>query len=76
MTLESFTEKFFSCFTEADAEGFAPVTKFKELKEWSSIQSLTVIAMIDEEYNVEVKGDDIHKSSTIEELYNIVKSKM
>jgi acyl carrier protein len=31
--------------------------------------------MVDEEYDVKVKGDDIRNSSTIEDLYNIVKSR-
>jgi len=36
---------------------------------------LSVIAMVDEEYDVTIKGDDIRNSSTIEDLFNIVKSK-
>ena len=31
--------------------------------------------MVDEEYDVQLKGDDMRSAETIEELYNIVKSK-
>ena len=31
--------------------------------------------MIDEEYDVTVKGDDIRKSTTIEDLFNAVKER-
>ena len=31
--------------------------------------------MVDEEYDVALKGDDIKKSVTIEDLFNVVKSK-
>ena len=31
--------------------------------------------MIDDEYNVSVSGKDIRESETIEDLYNVVKSK-
>ncbi len=31
--------------------------------------------MIDEEYDITIKGDDIRNSDTIEDLFNIVKSK-
>ena len=50
-------------------------TKFKELDEWSSLIALSIIAMVDEEYDVTLKGNDINTSSTIEDLFNVVKSK-
>jgi len=31
--------------------------------------------MVDEEYGVALKGDDIRSANTIEDLYNIIKSK-
>jgi len=48
---------------------------FKELDEWSSLIALSVIAMVDEEYDVTIKGDDIRNSDTVEDLFNAVKSK-
>lgn len=32
--------------------------------------------MVDEEYDVRIKGDDIRSVATIEELFKIVKSRM
>ena len=32
--------------------------------------------MVDEEYDVEFRGDDIRGSNTVEDLYNIVKDKV
>jgi len=40
------------------------------------LTALTVIAMVDEEYNVTLRGEDIQMSKTIEDLYNIVKGKI
>jgi acyl carrier protein len=37
--------------------------------------ALSIIAMVDEEYNVQLKGDDIVKSQTIDDLFRIVSSK-
>ena len=48
---------------------------FKDLDEWSSLIALSVIAMVDEEYNITIKGDDIRNSDTIEDLFNAVKAK-
>ena len=52
-----------------------PETKFRELEEWSSLVALGVIAMVDEEYGVKIKGDDIRNSQTINDIYEIVKSR-
>ena len=75
MELKNFIENFASQFDETDASVFQVNTKFKELNEWSSLMALSIIAMVDDEYEVAIKGDDIRNSKTIEDLYNIVKSK-
>lgn len=74
MNLQEFIEKIAAQFDETDLSLFQPETKFKELEEWSSLVALSVIAMVDEEYDVRIKGDDIRNSSTINDLYNIVHS--
>jgi acyl carrier protein len=76
MELKDFMQNFAAQFDETAPSEFTPTTEFKKLAEWSSILALSVIAMADEEYNVQVKGDDIRNSGTIEDLYNIVKSRM
>lgn len=76
MELKEFIENFADQFDDTDVSEFMAETKFKELDEWSSLIALSVIAMVDEEYDVTIKGDDIRNSNTIEDLYNIVKSKV
>lgn len=75
MELKSFIEHFAEQFDETDASEFKAETVFKDLEEWSSLIALSIIAMVDEEYDVTLKGDDIRNSSTIEDLFNIAKSK-
>ena len=50
--------------------------EFKNLDEWSSLIALSVIAMVDEEYDVTLKGDDVRNADTIEDLFNVVKNKL
>lgn len=76
MNLDLFIENFADLFDETDADTIQANTQFKKLNEWSSLVALSVIAMIDEEYDVEFRGDDIRNSTTIEDLYNIVKSRV
>lgn len=75
MELNSFIENFANQFDETDASEFKAETVFKDLDEWSSLIALSVIAMVDEEYDVTIKGDDIRNSNTIEDLFNAVKAK-
>nr|WP_321522383.1 phosphopantetheine-binding protein [uncultured Macellibacteroides sp.] len=75
MELKDFIENFAAQFDDTDPNEFRTETKFKELEEWSSLTALSIIAMADEEYNVKIKGDDIRESSTINDLFLIVKSR-
>ena len=75
MELKDFIENFANQFDDTDASEFKAETVFKELDEWSSLIALSVIAMVDEEYDVTIKGDDIRNSNTIEDLFNTVKAK-
>ncbi len=73
MEIKEFIEVFAEQFDDVDAGQLSGETKFKELDEWSSLAALSVIAMVDDEYGVTLKGDDIRNSNTIEELFNIIK---
>jgi len=75
MNINEFIEHFAEQFEDTDSSVFKADTKFHDLDEWSSLIALSVIAMVDEEYDVALKGDDINKAVTIEDLLNIVKSK-
>ena len=72
MELDQFIEYFSDLFDETDSVTIVATTQFKDLEEWSSLVALSVIAMIDEEYDVEFRGDDIRNSTTVEDLYNTV----
>ena len=75
MDINSFIENFADQFDDLDASTLSGATVFKDPDEWSSMMALAVMAMVNEEYDVELKGDDIRKSNTIEDLFNTVKSK-
>ena len=72
MNIQDFIENFAAQFDETDEELFAADTRFKELDEWSSLTALSIIAMVDDEYDVIIKGNDIISSDTIQDLYNVV----
>jgi acyl carrier protein len=75
MNIQEFIENFAAQFDETDESLFAADTKFRQIDEWSSLTALSIIAMVDDEYDVILKGNDIINSETIQDLYNIVEKK-
>lgn len=75
-SLDQFIEYFADLFDETDCDTINANTHFKELDEWSSLIALSVIAMIDEEYDVEFRGDDIRNSVTVNDLFDAVMSRV
>ena len=76
MELNQFIENFAAQFDDTDASEIKAETVFKELEEWSSLTALSVIAMVDEEYDVRIKGDDIRNAQTVLKLFDIVNSRI
>ena len=76
MDIKDFVKNFAAQFDETEENVFTPSTHFRELDEWSSLIGLSIIAMVDEEYEVTLKGDDIKSSNTIEDIYKIVVSRI
>lgn len=75
MELNDFIQHFAEQFDDTDASEITASTEFKTLDEWSSLMALSILAMVDEEYDVTLKGNDIRDSKTVEDLFNLVKSK-
>lgn len=76
MELKDFIANFAEQFEEIEVEELKPETNFRELDEWSSLVALSVLAMIDEEYDVQLKGEEMKKTTTIQQLFDLVQSKL
>ena len=75
MELNEFIKNIADQFESTDPSIFNAKTEIKDLDEWSYLIALSIVAMIDEEYDVVLKGDDVKNLKTIEDLYNVVKTK-
>ena len=73
MNTTDFINNFVELFDDAPA-GVTVETKFRELEEWSSLVALGVMAMIDEEYDVQINAEEMRSAETIEDLIRIVES--
>lgn len=76
MEINEFVQNFADQFDETDASVFTAETRFRDLEEWSSLIGLSIIAMVDEEYDVTLKGDDIKTSNTIQDIFEKVQAKL
>ena len=75
MDIKEFIEFFADELDETPIEELTPDTDFKGLEEWSSLVALSIIAMIEDNYEKEVTGEDLRSSSTIQDLFELVKNK-
>lgn len=74
MKLEEFVEAFAAEFQETPANQFNASTVYKTLDEWGSLTALSIIAMVDEQYDKTITGENLRNCNTIEDLYNFVES--
>lgn len=76
MEIKDFITNFAAQFEDTELKVFTPETNYRELGEWSSLIALSVLAMIDEEYDVQLKGEEMRATKTIQELFDLVSSKL
>lgn len=75
MEIKEFIQNFAAQFDDVEPSGLSFATRFRDIEGWSSITALMLIAMFDEVYKANLSGEEMRNSETIEDLYNIVKSK-
>ena len=76
MDIQEFINHFEDVFDDTDVSTLKPETNFRELDEWSSLVALSTMAMVSDEYDVELTADDMRNNSTFIDLFNVVKSHM
>lgn len=74
MNINDFIQNFAEQFEET--EGINAETKFHDLEEWGSLIGLSIIAMVDDEYDVVIKGDELRACVTVQDVYDLVNKKM
>jgi acyl carrier protein len=75
MDISNFIESFIEQFEDEPTCEVTAETVFRDIDGWSSIVALSVMAMVDEEYDVQLTADEMRKANTIGDLFNTVSSK-
>jgi len=74
--ISEFIQKIEAEFEDLEPGKLKPESNFREAFEWNSINALILIALIKTEYNVSINAEDIQKSKTVNDIFEIVKSRM
>lgn len=74
MTIEEFVEKVQDELQDTPAEQITADTNYKELDEWGSLTSLSLISMVEEEYDKLITGADVRAKNSVRELWEYVES--
>jgi acyl carrier protein len=75
MEISKFVQDFELLFDEVEPGSITKDTVFRDIDEWSSLIALVVIAMVDEEYEIKLTGDDIRTSVTVKDLFDKISVK-
>lgn len=76
ISVNEFTSKLEQEFEDIKPGSLTPATNYRNLDYWTSMHALIVIAFVDAEFNILLKGDDLKSTNTIQDLYNLVQSRI
>lgn len=76
MTLEEFTKNLESELEELEPGSLKPDTSYRDLKNWSSMYALIIIAFVDINFGVTLNGADLRNTVTVHDLYSLVQEKL
>ena len=76
MEIKEFISHFEDVLEESDISSLKPETNFRDLEDWSSLAALSTMAMITDEYDVAITADEMRSTTTFQQLFDLVFSKL
>lgn len=74
MDVKKFIERIAEAIEVESVEELSESTIFRDLDEWNSLAVLSVIAMLDEEYDIQIENADFKKLETIGDITRFVEN--
>jgi acyl carrier protein len=72
VTFEEFKQKFSEAIEDELLLELEPNSSFKNLESWDSFSGMSIISMIDEEFGITIRSEDMIRLNTLEELYDLL----
>lgn len=76
INIEEFAKKIEKEFEEVDSGIIEPETNYREIEGFGSMHALILIALIDNEFDVLLKGEDLKQTETVQDLYTMILNKL
>jgi acyl carrier protein len=76
MNIDEFIQLLEKEFEDLPAGTLKPSTNYRDIPNWSSMHALIIIAFVDANFGVELTASDLRSTSTIQDLYNTIQSKL
>lgn len=76
MEIKNFIENFENAVDGIPAGGILPETEFKKLPQWDSLALLSLLAMVDGEYGVQITGKEVSDCNSIADLVAVLEQKL
>lgn len=75
MDINEFAKKLEIELEGIDPGSLKPDTVYRDLKNWSSMHALIIIAFIDLNFDITLNAQDLKSTQTIQDLYNLLQNK-
>lgn len=75
MDIDGFIELLEEEFEDLKPGAIKAESNFKEALDWSSVNALILITLIDSEYEVTINANDLNTSGTLGELFQLIQSR-
>lgn len=75
MDIKLFLKNVEEAIDGVDTDSLKPDTEFRKLEQWDSLAVLSTLAMIDAEYDAQIKADELRECKSFNDLFSLIKSK-
>ena len=75
-TFEEFKKKFSDSIEDELILQLEPNSDFKNLESWDSFSGMLIISMIDQEFGITIRAEEMARINTIEEIYDLISNKL
>jgi acyl carrier protein len=75
MEINQFVRNFENAIFGIEPNSLNPDTRFREIEQWESLALLCLLAMIDNDYAVQVGGMELKQCETLRDIFDTVAAK-
>lgn len=75
MKIKQFIIDFVDAIEDESTTLLSTETNFRDLDSWDSLAALSIMAMIDDTYKINLTADEMRSVNTLGELYTLIETK-